>query len=35
MDKQMNEHAYEVPLFDEIDYSTWRIEMKEHLKEKE
>jgi hypothetical protein len=34
MDTQMDEHANEVPLFDEIDYSAWRIEMKGFLKEK-
>jgi hypothetical protein len=34
MDTQMDEHAGEVPLFDETDYSTWRIEMKGYLKEK-
>jgi hypothetical protein len=31
MDTQMDD---EVPIFDEIDYSTWRIEMKGYLKEK-
>jgi hypothetical protein len=34
MDTQMDEHADEVPLFDETDYSAWRIEMKGFLKEK-
>jgi hypothetical protein len=34
MDTQMDEHANEVPLFDEIDYLAWRIEMKGYLKEK-
>jgi hypothetical protein len=34
MDTQMDEHADEVPLFDETDYSAWRIEMKGYLKEK-
>jgi hypothetical protein len=32
MDTQMDEH--EVPLFDETNYSTWRIEMKGYLQEK-
>jgi hypothetical protein len=32
MDTQMDEHADEVPLFDETDYSSWRIEMKGYLK---
>ena len=27
----MDEHADEVPLFDETNYSTWRIEMKGYL----
>jgi hypothetical protein len=30
----MDEHIDEFPLFDEIDYSSWRIEMKCFLKEK-
>jgi hypothetical protein len=34
MDTQMDEHADKVPLFDETNYSTWRIEMKGFLKEK-
>jgi hypothetical protein len=34
MDTQMDELANEVPLFDEMDYSAWRIEMKGYLKEK-
>jgi len=34
MDTQMDEHADEVPLFDEIYYSSWRIEMKWYLKAK-
>jgi hypothetical protein len=34
MDTQMDEHAYEVPLFNETYYSTWRIEMKGFFKEK-
>jgi hypothetical protein len=34
MDTQMDEHADEVPLFDETDYSAWRIKMKGYLKEK-
>jgi hypothetical protein len=32
MDTKMDEN--EVPLFDETNYSAWRIEMKWHLKEK-
>jgi hypothetical protein len=31
MDTQMDELADEVPLFDETNYSTWRIEMKGYL----
>jgi hypothetical protein len=34
MGTQMDEHAGEVPLFDETDYSTCRIDMKGYLKEK-
>jgi hypothetical protein len=34
MDTQMDEHADQVPFFHEIDYSTWRIEMKVYLEEK-
>jgi hypothetical protein len=34
MDTKMDEHADEVPLFDERDYSTWRIEIKGFLKAK-
>ena len=34
MDTQMDEHVEYVPLFDEIDYSAWRIKMKGYLKSK-
>jgi hypothetical protein len=34
MDTQMDEHADEVPLFNEIDYSAWIKKMKGYLKEK-
>jgi hypothetical protein len=34
MDTQMDEHTVEVPLFDETNYSAWRIEMKGFLKER-
>jgi hypothetical protein len=30
----MDEHADEVPLFDETDYLAWKIEMKGYLKAK-
>jgi hypothetical protein len=34
MDTQMDEHVDEVPIFDETNYSAWRIKMKGYLKEK-
>ena len=34
MDTQMDEHAYEVPFFDETNYSTCRVNMKGYLKSK-
>jgi hypothetical protein len=34
MGTQMDEHTNEVTLFDEIDYLTWRINMKGYLKSK-